>query len=136
MLRHRRGSTLGQGNPERVRLIERNRILLAAKLFPWSLLVLNPIYFAIRVAGGIFWGKPGEGDLAAFPGLGGKLRVAGALLRGQWQALLMLPRTLGKRAAIERMAVLTPGERRRLILSNRISLRALSGIVPERQAAP
>ncbi|MFN0107047.1 MAG: glycosyltransferase family 2 protein [Bryobacteraceae bacterium] len=128
VVRHRRGSTLGQGNPERVRLIERNRILLAAKLFPWSLLALNPIFFAIRMLAGIFSATSDEGDLAAFPGVRGKLRVAGALLRGQWQALMMLPLTLRKRAAIERMAVLTPAERRRLILSNRLSLRALSGI--------
>jgi GT2 family glycosyltransferase len=129
VVKHHRGSTLGRGNPERVRLIERNRILLAAKLFPWSLLVFNPLFFAVRMAAGLIAAGAGGGDLEAFPGLGGKLRVVGALLRGQWEALQMLPRTLRKRAAVERMAVLTARERRRLILANRLSMAALFGIV-------
>jgi GT2 family glycosyltransferase len=136
VVRHRRGSTMGQGNPERVRLIERNRILLAAKLFPWSLLVWNPVFFAVRMVAGLFAAGAGGGDLAAFPGLGGKLRVIGALLRGQWEAMEMMPRTLRKRAAVERMAVLTPGERRRLIMSNRLSLAALFGIVRSTEVTP
>lgn len=136
LVRHRRGATLGQGNPERVRLIERNRILLAVKLFPWSLLIFNPVFFSIRMAAGLFAAGAKEGDLAAFPGVWNKLRVAGALLRGQWQALLLLPRTLAKRSAIEKIARLTPAERRRLILSNRLTLPALFGIVRDTEVAP
>lgn len=136
VVRHRRGSTLGQGNPERVRLIERNRILLAAKLFPWSLLLLNPFFFAVRMAAGLLAAGSGEGDLAAFPGFANKLRVVWALLRGQAQALAMMPRTLRKRAAVERIAVLTPAERRRLILSNRLSIPALFGIVRGTETNP
>lgn len=129
VVRHRRGSTMGQGNPERVRLIERNRILLAAKLFPWSLLLLNPFYFALRMMAGVFAAGTGEGDLAAFPGAWNKFRVVWALMRGQAQALQMLPMTLRKRAAVERLAVLSVHERRRLILSHRLTLGALFGIV-------
>ena len=136
VVRHRRGSTMGQGNPERVRLIERNRILLAAKLFPWSLLLLNPYYFALRVLAGVVAAGSGEGDLAAFPGGANKLRVVWAMLRGQWQALTMLPMTLRKRAAVERIAVLTVAERRRLILANRLTLAALFGIVRGGEVGP
>jgi len=134
-VRHRRGSTMGQGNPERVVLIERNRILLAAKLFPWSLLILNPYYFALRMVAGLFAASAGGGDLAAFPGFTNKMRVVGALLRGQWQALRMLPKTLAKRRAVERIAVLTAAERRRLILSNQLTFPALFGIVRDGEVA-
>lgn len=127
---------MGQGSPARVTLIERNRILLAVKLFPWSLLLLNPFYFAVRMAAGLFAATAGDGDLAAFPGVTGKLRVAGALLRGQWQAIKLTPRTLRKRAGIEKFAVLTAAQRRRLILDNRLSLAALFGIVRETEMAP
>lgn len=127
---------MGQGNPERVRLIERNRILLAAKLFPWSLLLLNPYYFAVRVLAGVVAAGSGEGDLAAFPGVANKMRVVWAMLRGQWQALTMLPMTLRKRAAVERIAVLTAAERRRLILANRLTLAALFGIVRGGEVGP
>ena len=53
VVRHHRGSTLGKDSAWRLELIERNRLLLAFKLFPWSLLWLNPFYFAARVAAGV-----------------------------------------------------------------------------------
>ena len=49
---HRRGSTLGLLSSRRLELIERNRILLAIKHFPVSLLALNGVYWGIRMAAG------------------------------------------------------------------------------------
>src|SRR5580698_9662494 len=45
VVRHHRGATLGVRSGRRLELIERNRVLLAAKLFPWSLLWLNGVYY-------------------------------------------------------------------------------------------
>ena len=75
-MRHHRGSTLGKDSVRRLELIERNRLLLAIKLFPWSLLWLNPVYFAARVAAGLAAARRGEGDTAHFPGLRGKWAMA------------------------------------------------------------
>lgn len=102
VVRHRRGATLGRGNPRRVFLIERNRILLAAKLFPWRLLVRNPYYFLqrLRAASG------GGGDLAAFPGWRGKLMLAWTVLRADLAAVCLLPRFLAKRRGIAKFAKL------------------------------
>lgn len=128
VVRHHRGSTLGRGNPDRIRLIERNRILLAAKLFPWSLLLLNPFYFALRLLSGLRFAARAEGgDLDAFAGIGGKLRLLRGLIHGQWQAFWMLPRFLAKRGDVQKLAKLTPGEVRQLILSNRLGWAALAG---------
>ena len=100
VVRHRRGATLGRGNPQRVFLIERNRILLAAKLFPWRLLVLNPYYFGRRL-----WAAPRQsGDMAAFPGWGGKLALAAAVVRADLAALWLLPKFLAKRREVRRLA--------------------------------
>ena len=52
VVRHHRGATLGKDSGWRLQLIERNRVLLAVKLFPWSLLGLNPFYYAIAAGGG------------------------------------------------------------------------------------
>ena len=120
VVRHHRGSTMGKGSARRLALIERNRVLLAAKLFPWSLLWRNPYYFGQRVIAGAAMASRGEGDTAHFPGWRGKLRMAGALLRGDLEALLMLPKTLRKRAQIERIRKLSPSEVHRLILDNRL----------------
>src|SRR5207302_7067821 len=61
VVRHHRGSTLGLLSVRRLALIERNRILLAVKLFPWSLLWVNPLYLGARVAAGAWAGLRGQG---------------------------------------------------------------------------
>jgi hypothetical protein len=123
VVRHHRGSTMGKGSGRRLELIERNRVLLALKLFPWSLLVLNPLFFAVRVAAGLAAVGRGTGDTTHFPGIGGKLRMAGALVRGDLRALLLAPRMLRKRAEIGRMRRLSPADVRRLILAHRLRLK-------------
>jgi hypothetical protein len=88
--------------------------------------VWNPVFFAIRLAAGATMAGRGAGDTAHFPGLAGKLAMARALVRADWQALRMAPRILRKRAAIERLRKLSPREVRRLIWSNRLSLREVA----------
>jgi GT2 family glycosyltransferase len=102
VVRHHRGTTLGLGSARRLQLIERNRVLLAAKLFPWRLLLLNAPYYAARILAGIHSSRNGGGDTAHFPGLAGKLRIAGALLAGDLAAVAMLPRILRKRGRVTR----------------------------------
>jgi GT2 family glycosyltransferase len=123
---HRRGSTLGKDSARRLELIERNRVLLALKLFPWSLLLLNPFYFAARLAAGLAAAARGMGDTAHFPGLRGKWTIARSLFRGDWQALRMAPRMIRKRAEVERIRRLTQSEVRRLLLAHRLSLREVA----------
>lgn len=125
VVRHHRGGSLHAGSPRRIFLIERNRVLLAAKLFPWRLLVLNPYYYALRLAAGVFAAAGGRGEMARFPGFANKLRLAWAVVRADLAALWMLPRMLKKRGEVRRLAKLGPAEVRRLILEHRIPLRAL-----------
>jgi GT2 family glycosyltransferase len=120
VVRHHRGSTLGKASAGRLELIERNRLLLALKLFPASLLWLNPFYFALRLAAGALLAGRGAGDTAHFPGLRGKLAMAGAIVRGDWAALRLAPRMLRKRAEIDRLRKLKPGEVRRLLFRHRL----------------
>ena len=113
----------GKAPQHRLELIERNRLLLALKLFPWSLLWLNPVFFAVRVAASVAAAGREEGDTAHFPGLAGKWRMARAILRGDWGALRLAPRMLRKRAGMRRLRRLSPAEVRRLLLRHRLSLR-------------
>jgi GT2 family glycosyltransferase len=130
VVRHHRAATLGLGSARRLELIERNRVLLAAKLFPWSLLWLNGAYYAARLSAGVWAAARGQGEIRRYPGIRGKWQAAMALLKGDLAALRMLPRMLKKRATLREIRKLTPRQVRELILENRISLRALS-----RQAA-
>ena len=123
--RHHRGGTLNAGSMDRVFLIERNRVLLAVKLFPWSLLLLNPFYFALRLAGGLLAAAGGRGEMAHFPGLRNKALLAWTIVRADFAAARMLPRTLRKRREVRRIAKLTPAAVRRLILDHGIPVRTL-----------
>ena len=125
VVRHHRGGSLHASSQRRIFLIERNRVLLAAKLFPWSLLLLNTYYFALRLAGGVLAAARGKGEMAHFPGLWNKLSLACTIVRADFAALRMAPRALRKRRQVGRLAKLTPGQIRRLILDHRIPVRAL-----------
>jgi GT2 family glycosyltransferase len=125
VVRHRRGATLGLRSSRRLELIERNRVLLAVKLFPWSLLWLNAVYYVMRLGAGVWAAVMGQGEVGKFPGLGGKLQAALALLKGDLAALWMIPRMLGKRRGIERIRKLSPRDVRKLILEHRIPLKQL-----------
>jgi len=113
------------GSTGRIFLIERNRVLLAVKLFPVSLLLLNPFYFAARLLAGAFAAVGERGELVRFPGLWNKLRLAWTIARADFAALLMIPRTLRKRRQLRSIKRLKPGEIRRLIMENRIPVRTL-----------
>ena len=126
VVRHHRGSSLGLLSTRRLELIERNRILLVAKLFPWSLLWLNGAYWLARIMAGIWAAINGKGEAGRFPGWTGKLRVAAALIRGMLSAVRLLPLMLRKRRSLDRVRRLSPAEVRRLILRYRISLKELS----------
>jgi GT2 family glycosyltransferase len=125
VVRHHRGATLGLRSSRRLELIERNRLLLAAKLFPWSLLWWNPLYYALRLGAGVWAAITGQGEVGKYPGVRGKLQAAFALLKGDWQAVPLLPRMLAKRREVERIRKLSPREVRQLIMEHRISLKEL-----------
>lgn len=126
VVRHHRGSTLGLRSSRRLELIERNRVLLAVKLFPWALLWLNGAYYGMRLAGGLWAALCGKGEAGRQPGLRGKMRMLLALIKGDWQALLLLPRMLRKRRSVRAYRKLTPRQLKRLLLHYRIPLRHLS----------
>ncbi len=126
VVRHHRGATLGVGSTRRVELIERNRVLLAVKLFPWSLLWLNGAYYLARLAAGLVAAAGGKGETRRFPGMAGKLRLAMAMVRGDLAALQRLPRFLRKRREIEPIRKLTPREVKALLQQYRIPLRELN----------
>jgi GT2 family glycosyltransferase len=126
VVRHHRGVTLGVRSGRRLELIERNRVWLAAKLFPWSLLWLNGAYYLTRLGASLWAAARNRGEVAQYPGIRGKLQVALALLKGDLQALKLLPRMLRKRRSVNRIRKLSPREVRNLILRYRIPLKQLT----------
>lgn len=126
VVRHHRGQTLGLRSARRLELIERNRVLLAIKLFPWSLLWLNGAYYLARLAASLWATLRSRGEVAQFPGIRAKLQAVLALIRGDLQALALLPRMLRKRRSLNRIRKLSPRQVRKLILEHRIPLKQLT----------
>ena len=126
VVRHHRGATLGLGSARRLTLIERNRVLLAVKLFPWSLLWANGAFLLARIGAGMWAAVRSRGEMRHYPGMGGKFTAALALLRGMAQAIPRIPAMLRKRRALREKRRLTSRQIRRLLLANRIGLRELS----------
>lgn len=126
VVRHHRGATLGVRSSRRLELIERNRVLLAVKLFPWSLLWLNGAYYLTRLAASLWAAARNRGEVGQFKGFRGKSQAALALLKGDLQALKLLPRMLAKRRHVNQIRKLSPREVRKLILHYRIPLKELT----------
>ena len=126
VVRHHRGSTLGLLSARRLELIERNRILLAAKLFPWSLLWLNGAYYLARAGASLLATSRGQGELSRFPGWRGKLTAARALIRAHFSAFRLLPKIFRKRRSLRSLRKLSPRQVRELLSRYRISLREIS----------
>jgi len=125
VVRHHRASTLGVLASRRLELIERNRVLLAFKLFPWSLLWLNGAFYLIRLGAGVWAALRSKGEVGRFPGLNGKLQVAAALLRADLQALKMLPRMLRKRRELQPIRRISGWNLTTMLIRHRISLKEL-----------
>jgi GT2 family glycosyltransferase len=126
VVRHHRGASLGLGSARRLRLIERNRVLLVVKLFPWNLLWVNGAFFMARIGAGIWAALRNRGELRHYPNPAGKARAAMALLWGTVSALPLIPSMWAKRRAFRKLRRLSPAQIRALLLRHRIGLRELS----------
>ena len=126
VVRHHRGATLGLNSARRLTLIERNRVLLVVKLFPWNLLWLNGAYHLARIGAGLTAALRGKGEIRRYSGTKGKLMAARALIEGTLSALPLIPSMIRKRRAFRSKHRLSPKQVRRLLLRYRIPLRELS----------
>ena len=72
VVRHHRGATLGLNSARRLTLIERNRVLLVVKLFPWNLLWANGAYHLVRIGAGMAAALRGKGEIRRYQGLAGQ----------------------------------------------------------------
>jgi hypothetical protein len=124
----KRPELVGRALACRIALIERNRVLLAARHFPFSLLWRNGYYYALRIAGGIRAAARNEGESALHRGMGGKARLVWGLFAGDLSALWNLPGTFYKRTCRTSQGIrkLKPREIHNLIVKNGISTHEIS----------
>ena len=124
VVRHHRGATLGLHSARRLTLIERNRVLLVVKLFPWSLVWSSGAYYLTRIVAGGWAALRNRGEFRHYPRR--RLAAAMAVLWGTLSALPMIPRMLRKRRAFRAKRRLSSWQIRRVLLRHRIPLREIS----------
>jgi GT2 family glycosyltransferase len=102
VVHHRHSAGFGAYSPFKIMLVERNRLLLAIKNFPLSLLVQNPYWTARRMLWNAYALSRGQGSASRFLEANGWRQSLASLLRAWAGALRLLPRMLAERRAIQR----------------------------------
>lgn len=123
---HQRSSTLGEYAPTKIFLVERNRIWLALKLFPWRSLALLPLYSAIRYLYSFWSLATRRGDIGRAARRGSVWATLRAVLRADYHASWQIPRMLRKRRDVARQRRISTQEFLQLLRRHRISARHLT----------
>jgi GT2 family glycosyltransferase len=126
VVHHRHSASFGAYSPLKVMLVERNRLLLAVKNFPWLLLLQNPFWTLRR----LFWnaraGLQGKGSAARFLESNGWRQAVFNLLWSYSSALKLLPHAFRKRQTIQRTRRVSNRELLKLLRRFQIDLRELT----------
>lgn len=129
---HHHSQTLGAYSPEKIFFVERNRLWLAIKLFPASLLWLNPYYAALRFLLGGVAALSRRGPTGSFSREYSGLRLAWTIFCADLAALSRLPQMWKKRREVKQQQKISNREVRSLLSQYRISLKELSFGVDDR----
>jgi GT2 family glycosyltransferase len=108
MVLHRHAMSSGSVSPFLVRLVERNRIWVAVKNFPWWLIVAGVFWTGYRYVWQVWGAFSGRGRAGAMASQQSKWAMAKILLRAIGEALWGIPRMLPKRRAIMRTGRMGP----------------------------
>lgn len=103
--------------------VERNRVWVLLKMFPWSLVVLSPAYTAVRLALQAWGVVTGRGAAARLARRRGPLHLAAVTLSAYAAALRGLPRILAERARLRSLRRLDTPSFLRLLDEFRLTAR-------------
>ncbi len=126
VVHHRHSATAGAYSPWKVMLVERNRLLLAVKNFPLTLLLSNPFWSARRMAWHAYAALQQRGSAGRLVSAQGWHRLPLILLWAYASAIRLLPQTLVKRARIQKSRKLSDKEVVQLLRRFQIDVRQLA----------
>ena len=123
---HVHSATAGEFSPLKAFLIERNRIWVAVKTFPPSLLWLSPFFTALRFAYHAYGSVFMVGSSGQYAAQCSRPQLILMMLKAYWSGLKHMPDMWRSRRKIRRFARLTNRDFAALIRKHRITLRALT----------
>ena len=126
LVHHRHSASFGAYSPLKVMLVERNRVLLAVKNFPWRLLLQNPFWTLRRLSWNAYAVAQGKGSASRFLEANGWRQTVYNLAWSYLSALKLLPHALRKRQVIQRTRRLSSRETLELLRRFQIDVRELT----------
>jgi GT2 family glycosyltransferase len=126
VVHHRHSATAGAYSPLKVMLVERNRLLLAVKNFPMSLLLQNPYWTLRRFAWNALAAVRRQGSAGRFVASHGWSRLPLNLAWSYLSALRLLPGVLRRRHRIQQTRRLSRREILDLLRRFQIDVRELT----------
>ncbi len=126
VVQHHRSSTSGPYSAEKVYLVERNRLWLAVKNFPLSLVILSPLLTANRWAWNLIAALTRKGAAGNFRRQSSLADLLGVLFRAYRDGLRGLALMLEARKRVRRERNLSDWQFYRLLWRFRISARCLA----------
>jgi GT2 family glycosyltransferase len=126
VVHHRHSATAGVYSPLKIMLVERNRLLLAAKNFPLLLLLSNPYWSLRRFIWHAYAASKRQGAAGQFVAAQGWIRSPLILVWAHASAIRILPSALRKRWRIQKTRRLKKREVRDLLRRFQIDLRQLT----------
>jgi GT2 family glycosyltransferase len=126
VVHHRHSASFGAYSPLKVMLVERNRVLLAVKNFPWQLLLQNPFWTVRRLYWNAYALANRKGSAARFVEANGWSQTLKNFAWSYLSAAKLLPRAFKKRRAIQRTKRLSTPEVLELLRRFQIDVRELT----------
>lgn len=123
---HVHSATAGEFSPLKAFLIERNRIWVALKTFPLSLLVVSPFFTVLRLACHAYGSLFMVGSSGQYAAECSRSQLVLMILKAYWSGLKFFPEMWRSRRKIRRFARLSDRDFANLIRKHRITLRALT----------
>jgi GT2 family glycosyltransferase len=126
VVHHRHSASFGAYSPLKVMLVERNRVLLAVKNFPFLLLLQNPFWTMRRLYWNAYAVLHRKGSAARFLEANGWRQTVFNLLWSYVSAMKLLPDAFRKRLIIQRTRRLSNRETHELLRRFQIDIRELT----------
>lgn len=126
VVHHRHSASFGVYSPLKIMLVERNRLLLAIKNFPFSLLLLNPFWTLWRFGWNAYAIFAHKGSAARFVESNGWRQTILNLAGSYWGAAKLMPEAIRNRRKIQQTKRLSNREVLKLLRRFQINVRELT----------
>ncbi len=127
VVEHRYSHSAGQASRLKAFFVERNRLFVILKNFPWPELAAAPFVSLLRYAWHAAYLLQGRGKAAEYAASGsGKATLPWIVLRAHLALIRELPRLLKERRKIQNHGRMQPGQFRRMLKSYGISARQVA----------